>query len=76
MKFTRKDVIIGFGNKFVGGYSLKLNKVWYTSKQTDAKKFTAVTAGNFLFTHAKEWSESEMLSIKIIRLNWNDGLNK
>ena len=53
MKYQTKNVVIGYNRTFfVVGFSLKTQKVYKSADPSCAKRFTAVSAQQFITEHA------------------------
>lgn len=62
-------VIIQYKKKFVGGYSLKTNKVWFVPQKEQANIFTSVKAGEFIAKHVNSGRgfESENITLLLVK---------
>lgn len=62
----RKNVIIKYGDdgSYVGGFSYKLQKIWFTKKHESVKRFTIVSANRFITDHVGKGSfEAEFITL-------------
>jgi hypothetical protein len=66
MKYQAKNVIIGYLNDFVAGFSLKTQKVYKTNNPSDARRFTAIEAHNFIADHA---NKNEAFKTEYVRIH-------
>lgn len=62
------NVIIQYKDRFVLGYSFKTRKVYTTRKPEDAKRFTDVSANEFMSLHASEANDFLYEGIKVHKL--------
>ena len=64
-KYPPKTVIIQHKEKYVIGYSFKLDKVYKTRNPAEAKKFTAEKAQEFILEHANKGRSFDIENISI-----------
>lgn len=69
MGYIRNDIILGYGDLFIGGYSLKTGKVYYVPRDR-AKTFNHTTAMKFIAMYVCEKSRCDLAKILIIKVDW------